>query len=154
MGHGSARAEVHLGTFVTAATAGITVLAGPIRSGNLQILAYVDGMNPLGFRLLYGGAVQAAPAAFGGALAIRVPTIPDLPDDASVMLTQVQLAIGDRGITYYDETGAYHPDGIALPTRCPKGGFRFRGDLSFQDGSTAVVNAAVPCSQLKPAPVA
>lgn len=150
MGYGTARAEVR---FVGAATypeiGRITVLSGPVTDGQLGLVAYVDGHHPFGAKLAYAGRVLSAPAPFGGALAIRLPAIPEIHGIATVALVELQLAIGSDDITYHErvngKTIAYTPEGILLPDRCPRGGFRFSARLAFQDGSAARADAIAPC---------
>jgi hypothetical protein len=106
----------------------VTVLAGPIRDGRLGIVTYVDGWNPIGARLVYAGEIAPAPRPYGGSLEIRIPPLPSAWQ-AEIALTDVSFAIGARSIVYHERvrgrTVAYRPEGIALPTRCPSGGFKF-----------------------------
>ena len=53
-------------------------------------------------------------------------------------------------------TVSYHPQGVAIPARCPRGGFPFRAVLHFQDGDTIAIDVAartlnieVPADTLK-----
>jgi hypothetical protein len=150
LGFGTARAEVRLGDGqVIPETGTLTVLAGPIEQGAVGLVAIVRGEHPFGATLIYGGELAAASRRFGGALVFRVPPIPSIADLATVALVNLRLSIGTSAITYYRRparrTGAYHPDGITLPSRCPRGGFRFRAQLAFQDGSRAAAGVAVRC---------
>jgi hypothetical protein len=144
MGYGTARGEVRLGTLTIPETASLTVLAGPVQRGLLGLVAYVDGRHPFGVKLAFAGQVQSAPAPFGGTLSIRLPPVPN-EFDAVVALIRLRLTLGSHDIKYYDRGVAYRPDGILVPDQCPRGGFRFRARLSFQDGSRTVANATVPC---------
>ena len=155
LGTGTAVADVRLGDGqVIPEYAGLTLLAGPFAQGALGLVVYADGDHPFGAKLVYAGTVGPPSGSFGGSLLVRVPAIPSLADLATVALLRVQLGIGTRAITYYDHvrsrTGAYHPDGIALPSRCPAHGFRFRAKLTFQDGSHARTDATVSCRQVAP----
>ncbi len=156
LGYGTARAEVRLGDGqVIPESATVTVFAGPLRNGTLGLVAIVDGQHPFGARLVYGGELASARGAFGGALEVRTPAIPSIADLATVAMTGMRLSIGSRRITYYRNsarrTGAYHPDGIVLPDRCPTRGLRFRVRLTFQNGTRAVASTTVGCGQLLPA---
>ncbi len=106
---GSARARVRIGTYHFPAVARVTLLAGLYADAALGLVAFIDGINPLGFRLAYRGAVTSAPSPFGGQLAIVLPTIPDLPDDSDFALTDLQLTVGDSRIRYRDGARAYAP---------------------------------------------
>jgi hypothetical protein len=145
MALGDARAAVRLGTYRFPATAKVTLLSGLYGDDGLGLVAFVDGINPLGYKLAYRGLAGAAPAPFGGQLTMTLPTIPDLPDDASFALTRLRLSLGDPRIVYVDHNRRYRPGGIELPPRCPRGGFRFRAQLGFADGGSAQVDARAAC---------
>lgn len=157
MGYGTAVAEVRLsdGQVITE-YATLTLLSGPIELGKLGLVIYVDGQRPFGGRLLFGGQIGSAPAPYGGALGFRLPEVPSLEGMAVVALVDLQITIGSRRITYYERTRggqvAYRPDGIVLPNRCPRGGFRFRGHVAFQDGSRATTATVLPCPPPAAAP--
>lgn len=142
---GTARAQVRIGTYFFPAKAQVTLLAGPYADAALGLVAFIDGINPLGFRLAYRGAVTSAPAPFGGQLAIVLPTIPELPDDADFALTDLRLTVGDSRIRYRDGARSYAPGGVGLPDRCPAGGLPFRALLDFGDGSATAVETRTPC---------
>jgi hypothetical protein len=155
LGYGTAIAHVQLGPQTIPEYATLSVLAGPFQAGSLSLVVFVDGDHPFGAKLAYAGSVSPPSGRFGGALAVRIPAIPSIADIATVSLADLQLSIGSRAITYYahvaTRTGAYHPDGIGLPTRCPAHGFRFRARLTFQDRSHAGADTIVPCTRVRPA---
>lgn len=146
MGYGTISARVQLGPLTVPSTAEVTMLAGPLVRDRMQLVALVDGVSPLGVRLLYGGELRPAPRPFGEALTVRFPPIPDLPAGSRFALVGVRLAIGTRDVVYRDEAGRrYRPEGIALPVRCPAGGFRFAADVRFEDGAKVPAKTTVPC---------
>ena len=156
LGYGTARAEVRLlAGQVIEETATLTVLSGPLQLGALGLVVFVDGQRPLGAKLVFAGEVGAGHGPFGGSLAVRLPAIPSIADLATVALTDLRLSIGSRRITYYKRVRGkrvgYHPEGIALPVRCPKGGFRFRAQLGFDDGARLSAETTVSCARLAPA---
>jgi hypothetical protein len=155
LGYGTALADVHLNDGeVIPEYATVTLLAGPIEHGTVGLVVDVVGLHPFGAQLLLGGEIAAARAPFGGALVVRVPTIPGLEGFAVVTLVDMRLSIGSRQIVYSQRVGRrivrYHPDGIALPDRCPRRGFRFRVKLAFQDGRRAAAETAVRCPRSAP----
>ncbi len=156
MGYGTAHAEVRLADGEVIPEFGaLTVLAGPIADGQLGLVVYVDGQHPFGAKLAYAGAVTTAPAPFGGALAVSLPAIPSLAGFAIVALDRLRITIGSPQIVYYahprTRTGRYHPGGIPLPSRCPKHHFRFRVQITFQDGHRTTDTTTVRCPPAKPA---
>lgn len=151
MARGRARAEVRLGgTEVVPEEAAVTMLSGPIERGRLELVAFVDGIRPLGGKLAFRGEVlPGRVAGDGGTLRIVVPpTIPDY-DDVVVALLRLQLSIGGSDIVYYERVGgrrvAYRPEGIVLPDRCPRGGFPFRVRLTHLDGSVTAASTRAGC---------
>jgi hypothetical protein len=157
LGYGTAIADVRLGDGQSIPEyAAVTVLAGPLMRGALQLVAYVEGQHPFGARLLYPGALASGVAPFGGALAVDMPAIPSLEGFATILLVEMRLSIGSRAITYYAHSSrgrtAYHPEGVLLPDRCPRHGFPFRLGLRFEDGSRATAAARVPCPPARRVP--
>jgi hypothetical protein len=154
LGYGTAIANVQLGPQTIPEYATLTVLAGAFQHGALGLVVFVDGDHPFGAKLAYAGDVGPPSGPFGGALAVRIPAIPSIADLATVSLVDLRLSIGSHAITYYahvaKRTGAYHPDGIQLPSRCPADGFRFRAKVTFQDGSHAATDTTVRCARFAP----
>lgn len=150
MGYGNARAQVRIGTLTIGATAYLTVLAGPVTDGRMGLVTYVTGQNPFGVRLAYAGQVTDAPPSHEE-LSMTFPAIPGIPEEARFALTRVSMTIGSQRVTYRDPEGLrYHPDGIILPERCPRGGFTFNALLVFQDGTQATAATTVSCPPSAP----
>jgi hypothetical protein len=150
LGYGSARAEVRLlAGQVIPESASLTLLIGPIADGRIELVAYVDGEHPFGAKLAYAGEIEAPSGRYGGGLVFHIPAIPAIADLATVALVRLRLTVGSRAITYYEHprrrTGAYHPDGVTLPLRCPRRGFPFRARLTFADGGHATTTATARC---------
>jgi hypothetical protein len=150
LGYGTAVADVHLADGeVIPEYAGVTILAGPIVRGSLALVAYVEGQHPFGARLVYAGALGSGASPYGGALDVRLPEIPSLAGFATLSLLDMKLSIGSRAIRYVAHTSrgtvGYHPQGVGLPDRCPRGAFPFRVRLDFQDGRHAIASTRVPC---------
>lgn len=147
MATGTASGEIRLdGELPIPEEAIITVFAGPVIDGRLQVEAQVDGVNPIGAKLVFAGEILGARPPWGGTLALSLPPLPSRWG-AEITLVAVQLAIGAREITYRDpRSGAlYRPDGIQLPSRCPRGGFRVEAEFAFADGRRDVLGQALRC---------
>ncbi|MEY2425748.1 MAG: hypothetical protein QOI61_1320 [Actinomycetota bacterium] len=146
MGYGFARVEAR--PFGIRESARLTLLAGSERNGHLDLLVYADGEQPASVQMIDPGQLRPAPPPYGGDLAVQLLPIPGL-DEITIALLHINFSLGARDITYYDYSRhkpiAYHPDGIALPGRCPRGGFPFHADLSFADLSHNTANATVRC---------
>jgi hypothetical protein len=90
-----------------------------------------------------------APPPYGGQLATTVPLIPTLPEAPYASVISMTSTIGPMNVTYYawfkGKRVPYHPAGLRLPERCPKGGFPFAAEFSFFDGSHIRASTTVPC---------
>jgi hypothetical protein len=150
MGYGTIVAEVRLSDGQVIPEYGtLALLAGPITEGVLGLVVQIDGLRPFSGRLLLTGNVTNAPAPYGGAIAVRFPVVPSLEGVADVALTELNLLIGDPRIRYVDRvrgrTVSYRPEAVVLPNECPRGAFRFRARLRFEDGTRASARTTVRC---------
>jgi hypothetical protein len=142
MGRGSALAKVPLGSEVLAETARIALVAGPSQDGSLRILISATGLSPVA-----GGFVMPT-LLLAGRMHITVPLVPTLPGAPDLSVVRIQTTLGGN-LTYYQRAHgkmvAYHPKGIGLPKRCPRGGFKFAARFAFLDRTTADAHTAVAC---------
>jgi hypothetical protein len=142
MGRGSALAKVPLGSEVLAETAQIALVAGPSQDGSLRILISATGLSPVA-----GGFVMPT-LLLAGRMHITVPLVPTLPGAPDLSVVRIQTTLGGN-LTYYQRAHgkmvAYRPNGIGLPKRCPRGGFKFAATFAFLDRTTAAAHTAVGC---------
>jgi hypothetical protein len=142
MGYGRAAVAVPLGSEVIPESASIAVVAGPSADGFVRVLVCVTGLTPVAARIVMPTLL------LDGHLHISVPLVPSLPGGADVAVVQARVTLGGR-LTYYESVRgrsvAYHPRGIDLPRRCPRGGFGFESAFAFADGTRARARTAVPC---------
>jgi hypothetical protein len=142
MGYGSALAEIPFGGELLTEPATIALLAGPSQDGHVTILICATGLSPVAARVVMPTTLLA------GHLHIGVPLVPSLPGAPDVAVVRIQVTLGGH-LTYYEERRgkivAYHPKGIGLPRRCPRGGFKFATRFAFLDGSQTATHAAVRC---------
>ena len=82
-------------------------------------------------------------------LATDVPLIPSVPNGPDVSIVNVSATIGPSHLIYYKHVHGklkpFHPLGIGVPERCPRGGFPFSASFTFEDGSQTNAATAVPC---------
>jgi hypothetical protein len=149
MGSGSASGEVAIGPEVHQEVTDVAIFRGPDQEGHLALFFYASGENPVIAQLVLPGLLLPAPAPFGGLVNIAVPPIPSLPEAPDIALVGLRSTIGAEHLTYYERVDgklvAYRPNGILLPDSCPRGGFPFAAELSFEDGSRVDAHTAVPC---------
>jgi hypothetical protein len=149
LGYGSAYVEVPFGTGAGHEIPEIQALAAPSRTGNLNVLFYANGLFPVYAQLSFSGEVLPDSGRFGSQLAASVPLVASVPGGPDVSIVRVKTTIGPSHLTYYKHVHgrlvAFRPRGVSVPERCPRGGFPFAAQFTFQDGSQTSTNTVVPC---------
>jgi hypothetical protein len=142
MGSGSARVEVPYGAGVEKETASLALVAGPSPNGYVRLLIAATGLSPVIARIVIPSLLEPAH------LKLAVPLVESLPEAPDVSVVQAHLVIGGN-LTYYEplhgKNVAYRPAGIGIPRTCPRGGFPFSANFSFQNGAHATARTRVPC---------
>ena len=123
-------------------SASLALITGPSPDGYLHMLIAATGTQPVAARVLMSTLLDE------GALQISVPAVPSLPEGPDVAIVGVHATLGGT-LTYYEQrhghTVAYHPRGVGLPARCPRGGFKFSASFTFADGTHASARTGVRC---------
>jgi hypothetical protein len=149
LGYGSALVEVPFGTGSGHEIPEIQAVAGPSPTGNLVVLFYANGLSPVYAQLAFSGEVLPDGGRFGSQLATTVPLVTSVPGGPDVSILSVQTTIGPSHLTYYRHVHghlvSFHPRGVSVPERCPRGGFPFAAHFTFQDASQASATTTVPC---------
>ncbi|HEY1688469.1 MAG TPA: hypothetical protein VGF95_06335 [Solirubrobacteraceae bacterium] len=154
LGTGSAFVEVPFGKGAGHELPTITAYMGPPNKGNMVILFYVNGRTPVYGQFIFNGEVLPQAGIFGSQLNAAVPLVKSVPNGPDVSIVRGETNIGPEHLVYYRKNKGrrekFKPRGIAVPEKCPAGGFPFVAEFSFQDGSTAEAEDIVPCP--KPTP--
>ena len=149
LGYGSAYVEVPFGTGSGHEIPEIQALSGPSPKGNLTVLFYANGLYPISAQLAFSGEVLPDTGRFGSQLATAVPLVTSVPGGPDVSIVSVTSTIGPSHLTYYKHVHGrlvpFQPRGVAVPERCPRGGFPFAAEFAFQDGSHTSAQTAVAC---------
>jgi hypothetical protein len=149
LGYGSARVEVPFGTGAGHEIPEIQAVAGPSSSGNLVVLFYANGVFPVSAQLSFAAEVLPDTGRFGSQLATVIPVVMSVPGGPDVSIVSVQTTIGPSHLTYYKYVHgrrvAFRPRGVSVPEHCPRGGFPFAADFTFQDGSQTSAQTTVRC---------
>lgn len=142
MGGGSALVKFQVSPEISEETASIALVAGPEQHGYVQLLISATGSYPVAAREVMRALLLP------GRLQFSVPLVPGVPEGPDVAVVRVKAKLGGR-LTYYERRHgrrvAFHPKGIELPRRCPRGGFRFSATFSFLDGTSAQARTRVRC---------
>lgn len=156
LGSGNAYVEVPFGETSGHEIPNIQAFMGPPHNDNIVVLFFADGREPVYAQLVFQGELISGTETLGGSLNTAIPLVPSVPAGPPVSIVRVRTTIGPAGLTYYERkhgrTISFHPKGVSLPLRCPRGGFRFSAAFSFQDGSTADTSSTVPCPPPKRKP--
>jgi hypothetical protein len=149
LGYGSALVEVPFGTGSGHEIPEIQALMGPPHNGNIVVLFYANGQEPVYAQIVFQGELVAGSDALGGDLDAAIPLIPSVPNGPPVSILNVESTIGPSHLTYYKHVHgkkvAFHPRGVSVPLSCPRGGFPFSANFTFLDGTSAVATSTVPC---------
>jgi hypothetical protein len=149
LGYGSAYVEVPFGVGAGHEIPEVQALSGPSPNGNLVVLFYANGVFPVSAQLTFSGEVLPDTGRFGSQLATTVPPVSSVPGGPDVSIVSVQTTIGPSHLTYYRRSHGrlvpFTPRGVSVPERCPRGGFPFAAEFTFQDGSHATGSTTVPC---------
>ncbi|HEY1450304.1 MAG TPA: hypothetical protein VGF47_05070 [Solirubrobacteraceae bacterium] len=149
LGFGSAFVEVPFGETSGHEIPDIQALMGPPHNGNIVVLFYADGREPVYAQLVFTGELIAGSQTLGGSLNAAIPLVPSVPAGPPVSIVSVRTTIGPAHLTYYEHvrgrTISFHPKGVSVPSRCPRSGFVFSATFSFDDGTSATAKDAVAC---------
>jgi hypothetical protein len=156
LGFGSAFVEVPFGETSGHEIPDIQAVMGPPHDGNIVVLFYADGREPVYAQLVFQGELIAGTQTLGGSLNTAIPLVQSVTAGPPVSIVNVRTTIGPAHLTYYEHvhgrTVSFHPVGVSVPQRCPHGGFVFSATFSFADGTTTVANSTVPCPPPRKAP--
>ncbi len=149
LGYGSAYVEVPFVTGSGREIPEIQAVAGPSPNGNTVVLFYANGLYPVYAQLAFSGEVLPDTGRFGSQLATTVPLVTSVPGGPDVSIRSVTSTIGPSHLTYYKRMHGrlipFHPRGVAVPERCPRGGFPFAAEFTFENGSRTGAQTTVSC---------
>jgi hypothetical protein len=149
MGHGTAVAEIPVGTEISEETAHVTIVRTTEHNQHLALLIYAEGETPVSTEIVFPGSILPATAPFGGRLDMSVPLVPGLPGGPDVAIVRFHSTLGPLHLLYteriHGRTVKYKPKGIPLPNHCPPDGFAFAAKFRFMDDSQTMARTTVPC---------
>jgi hypothetical protein len=149
LGEGTATVELPFGGQSGQETSDLQVLMGPAHNNNLVVLFYASGIKPISTQLVFQGELLTGTEVLGGSLKSAIPLVPSVPGGSFVPIVNLQAELGPGHLTYYRRVHgkrvAFHPEGVSVPSRCPRGGFPFSATFTFFDGSSTTASTTVPC---------
>jgi hypothetical protein len=149
IGFGTAQAQAAFGAQVLHERARVSIFMTRPVDQHTTALFYFDGRTPVIAPLVLQSEVLTPKQSPGSVLTTPIPSIPTAPDGPEITIVAFRASIGPRRLRYFKRVHhrlvAYRPEGIGIPTVCPRGGFVFAGEFRFQDGSHAAAKSRVPC---------
>jgi hypothetical protein len=113
------------------------------------VLAYLNAITPVSVQLVLKAQVVPEPKPYGLGFSFTVPLIPTLPEASDASAESIFITLGAPNAAYYrtihGKRKLFHIKGIIVPKKCPRGGFPYKTELGFQDGTTNVVTGTIPC---------
>jgi hypothetical protein len=151
MGVGTAEFEVPFGPEILRETTYVTTVMAPSVGAHTNLLVYAEGRMPIAASVVFTGALREGDlgSQFGTLIESTVPLVPAAPGGPDVSIIRFQTTFGPAHLTYYryvhgKRTG-YHPVGMTVPGRCPRGGFPFAASFAFADGTEVSSKLKLPC---------
>lgn len=151
IGNGSAQVRVPFGSGTVSERARVLIFMGKPVAEQTTTLFYFDGRVPVIAPIVLQSQVVTPEGSSDSILETSVQAIPTAPDGPEATMVTLRSTIGPASLRYYHRQGGrripYRPEGLSLPTRCPRAGFRFAASFRFHDGSETRTRTAVPCPQ-------
>jgi len=149
MGDGSARVLAPFDSGTISETGQLQVIRGPELEGHTQLLFYVENSRAIAAQLAFSSVLLAASAPYEQ-IQLAVPPIPSIPEAPDIALVSLHVVLDPTGLRYYERSHgrrvAYHPTGVILPRRCPRGGFPFGVEVGFVGGARSSARTVASCS--------
>jgi len=150
MGLGNATVEVPFGPIIVAESVAVNIFMGQAINGHTSLLFYADAKTPVSAQLVFPGELlEGTSGNFAAELNTVIPLTPSVPGASYAAVVRMHSSVGPEHLLYtrqsHGRTVYFRPVGIAIPRKCPVGGFRFDAVLTFQDGSTITASTSVPC---------
>jgi hypothetical protein len=137
IGRGHALLEVHAGSQTLPEEATISVFRGPNRGSRPTFEIFGHGETPLDESTISTAVLQRDTPPFGSKLIVSVPPIPTLVYEPNASFSSLSLTIG--------APAGRSRSPVAIPRRCPRGGFPFASSFTFADRSSASAGVRLPC---------
>lgn len=150
MGLGESVAEAQIGSTILREQARVAIVMAPAANEHTTVLYLAEGLTPVYAETIFSGQMLAASPPYGARMVTTLPLAKPLPEDPTyVALVQMRTTLGPQGLTYYKTIKGvrvpYHPRGIAIPRKCPRGGYPFAVRFTFLNAGAVLAKKAVRC---------
>ncbi len=152
-GFGGGMGALKLGTQIIEEPFTLDFFLGDNKPGHIQILLYVEAISPVSIQLVFTANVVNEPKPYGLGFHFNIPLIPTLPGASDAAVLNAHVTIGASNAAYFEKVHGkrklVHIKGLIVPKTCPRGGFPFESEFTFEDGTTNAVKTTVPCPPSK-----
>jgi hypothetical protein len=152
-GFGGGVGAYELGGQVNEESFTINFYRGPNEDGHIVLLAYVNAVSPVSVQLVLKAQVVQEPKPYGLGFTFKVPPVETLPGASNATVKSIYITLGAPNAAYFEKVGGkrklVHIKGIIVPKTCPKGGFPYKTQLTFEDGTTDAVTGVIRCPSKK-----
>ncbi len=149
MGRGQGLVELPIGSQIVKETTEVNIFMGPPIDEHTGMLFYATTTSPVFAEVEFTSAILPSQGPYSVSLNTFIPPVPTLPGAPNAAVVHMHIAIGPRNVRYYTyrhgKKISYRPVGMAVPPRCPRGGFPFAAAFLFEDGTTARAQSKVSC---------
>ena len=149
IGFGDALAVVPFGPERVQEPVSINALMGSPSGEHIEVVFCAEGLEPVFAALVFPGIVLADTHPFGERINTSIPLVHAWPDGPNVALESFRSTIGPLHLTYHRQVNGktifYRPHGVRVPEHCPRNGYPFAADLTFENGTTITAGYNVPC---------
>ncbi len=150
MGYGDAAVEVPNEFGPARFSANVTVYMAVPHEEHTTLLLYAETRYPVYSQFVFPSELLQTGGLYGAKLHTSLPLIASWPEGPPIAIVHMETTLGPSHLTYYarrhGKVVSYKPEGMAVPDRCPRGGFPFSARYRFGDGSTTAATTRVPCS--------
>jgi hypothetical protein len=101
---------------------------------------YNVGTSPIAATIIAKGGFQSGGAGYGPKLVTEIPPIPTVPGAPNASVTFINVKVG-AAIRKGHKIISYGTS----PSKCPKGGFKWKTELTFESGETVTSFATTKC---------
>ncbi len=101
---------------------------------------FTEGRSPASLEVLSTGRFTTSPKPFGPTLKAEVPLVTTVPEAPYASVESIKVKVGAA----YMKGKKLISYGY-VPTKCPKGGFPAKTELTFLGGETSTTTIKVPC---------
>jgi hypothetical protein len=152
MGRGRAVVAQAFGHAIVKDASRIAIFMGPPTHRHTSMVFLATSISPVFSEILFLGSLLPDPSLPEGALwQAAIPLVPSVPGAPDVSVVNMEATLGPENITYFRYSHgrriAFEPEGLSLPTQCPRRGFPFVATLGFVDGTTIRATYVAQCKR-------